>query len=158
MGHLRLLQDRFAPSRAMGTIPWRGMGAREKALLSGCSSNPNSPFAASFFFSAKGKSIWLASRPQSAGCLSCFRICRLYGTRVRGGWVSRHSPQRRQIQSAPPVHPILDHNLVSCAVQPQLRLTHLELIFSSPFAHAAPVKRLPPTTPANRERNGTWAH
>jgi len=35
---------------------------------------------------------------------------------------------------------------------------HLELILSSPFAHAAPVKRLPPNTPASRERSGTWGH
>ena len=93
--------------------PQQGMETREETLLSGCSSNPNSPFAASFF-SAKGKSIWLASFPQSTSYLSCFCICRLYGTCVTGGWVSRHSYERRQIRSMPPVDPILDHNRVSC--------------------------------------------
>lgn len=45
---------------------------------------------------------------------------------------------------------------LAAAVQPQLRLMHLELIFSSPFAHAAPVKHLPPTPPASGERSETW--
>lgn len=43
-------------------------------------------------------------------------------------------------------------------MQPQLRLTHLELIFffSSPFAPAAPVKCLPTPSPTGGERSGAW--
>lgn len=42
--------------------------------------------------------------------------------------------------------------VLAAAVQPQLRLMYLELIFSSPFAHAAPLTHLPPTS---GERSGT---
>lgn len=95
--------------------PQQGMERREEAVLSGCSSNPNSPFAASFF-PVKGKSIWLTSCPQRKvlkGPSLC--IFRLYGTCVTGNWISKHSSERQQIQCIPLVDPILGHKHISCS-------------------------------------------